>query len=171
MLLRAPSIARLLDPKEGGAQLRGDAAGAAGGGVDEGPVGLGAHDEASGGRGDGLGRKETIARRGGGGLVGSEAVDLVSAEGAGAVEVDGPGDDAKPIADGGGAEVVDLVAAGDEETAEFAEARDIVAGGGGVVDGGLFEVVEIGGVVDVAEGIELVVADAEMGEVGVGGAG
>lgn len=47
------------------------------------------------------------------------------------------------------------------------EAGDVVAGSG-VVDGGLFEKVQVGGVVDVTEGIELVMADANVGEVEVG---
>jgi len=69
------------------------------------------------------------------------------------------------VARGGGSEVVDFVAAGDEEGADLIEPGDIVASGGGMVDGGLFEEVQVSGVVDVAKGIEVVVADANMGEV------
>ncbi len=39
------------------------------------------------------------------------------------------------------------------------------AGDGGVVDGRLLQVVEVGGVVDVAERVQLVVADADVGKV------
>jgi len=90
-----------------------------------------------------------------------EAGDFVGAVGAGAGHGFGPGADLEEVVFDGGLEKIDLVAAGDEDSPVLAEAGGGPAGGGRVLDGGLFEVGEEDGVVDVAEGVEFVEADAD----------
>ncbi len=89
--------------KECVAEFRGEAAGAAGLDVDEGPEGAGTDQDLAAVGGDGIRGEEGVAGRIGGRVVRGQAGDLVGAEGLGTAEGDGPGGDEEAVGGEGGA--------------------------------------------------------------------
>ena len=72
-----------------------------------------------------------------------------------------PGNDAQEVPGEGGTQKVDLVAPRDEHAASLLKLLPAEPERGRVVDGRLFEVVEIGGIVDVAKAVHLVESDPD----------
>ncbi len=117
-----------------------------------------------------MGGEEDVGGEGCGNGAGREAVDLVGTEGPGAAERDRPGQESEAVASKGGAKLIDLVTTGDEKTADRSEALDGVADDRGMPDGGLLQEVQVRGVVDVSQRVELMVLNADVRQVDMSGA-